>query len=87
VTWRQLGASQRLAVMADVLAGHDGIEPWSIADDLDLLADRTAQRLADLVEPARSSALDKLGEDERAIGIALAWLRPKLDPLRAKDVM
>jgi hypothetical protein len=49
-----------------------------------LLAARTSQRLADLMEPARSSALDKLGADERAIGIALTWLRPKLVPPGAR---
>jgi hypothetical protein len=31
----------------------------------------------DLVEPAKTTALGKLGEGERAQGIAIGWLRPK----------
>jgi hypothetical protein len=34
--------------------------------------------VADLVEPAKADALEKLGEGQRALGIATAWLRAKL---------
>jgi hypothetical protein len=34
--------------------------------------------VADLVEPAKSEALDKLGEGRQALGIASAWVRSKL---------
>jgi hypothetical protein len=30
------------------------------------------------VEPAKTTALEKLGEGEQAQGIAMGWLRPKL---------
>ena len=36
--------------------------------------------MADLVEPAKAAALDKLDEGQRALGIANAWLRTKLAP-------
>jgi hypothetical protein len=35
--------------------------------------------VADLVEPAKSSALEKLGEGEQALALAIRWLRTKLD--------
>jgi hypothetical protein len=34
--------------------------------------------VADLVEPAKTTALEKLGEGEQAQRIAMGWLRPKL---------
>jgi hypothetical protein len=34
--------------------------------------------VTDLVEPAKATALDKLGEGERSLAIAIGWLRPKL---------
>lgn len=34
--------------------------------------------LADLVEPAKSTALEKLGLGERAMRIATDWLRAKM---------
>jgi hypothetical protein len=33
--------------------------------------------VADLVEPAKTTALEKLGEGEQAQRIAMGWLRPK----------
>ena len=36
--------------------------------------------LAALVEPARSTALDKLDEGRQALTIATGWLRSKLAP-------
>lgn len=41
------------------------------------LSRRTSELVADQVEPAKSDALEKLGEGERAFGIANAWLRTK----------
>jgi hypothetical protein len=41
--------------------------------------------VADLVEPAKSAAPDKLGEGQRALGIANDWLRTELAP-RAADL-
>jgi hypothetical protein len=37
------------------------------------------RRYADLVEPAKANALEKLGEGERAFGIANEWLRTKVN--------
>jgi hypothetical protein len=34
--------------------------------------------VADLVEPAKAAALDKLDEGQRALGIATGWLRAKM---------
>ena len=34
--------------------------------------------MADLVEPAKAEALDKLGEGERALDIAAGWVRGKV---------
>jgi hypothetical protein len=56
----QLGQSQRLAVMAADSAELDGVEPPD-QEDPDVLGLRTDQLVADLVEPAKSTALDKLG--------------------------
>jgi hypothetical protein len=39
--------------------------------------------VADLVEPAKTTALEKLGEGEQAQRIAIGWLRPKLAPVTA----
>ena len=41
---------------------------------------RTTELLADLVEPAKAEALETLGEDEQALGIASDWARAKLAP-------
>jgi len=34
--------------------------------------------VADLAEPAKAAALDKLDEGQRALGIATGWLRAKV---------
>lgn len=44
----------------------------------DAPAERVASRLADLVDWARATALEELGEDGRGLAIARAWLGPKL---------
>jgi hypothetical protein len=41
--------------------------------------------VADLVEPAKSAALEKLGEGQRALGIATGWLRARMAS-RAADL-
>ena len=46
--------------------------------DLEALSTRTAELVADLVEPAKTDALEKLGEDRQALGIASDWVRTKL---------
>lgn len=75
--WReQVRLSQELAVMADRVAELDGLPP-ATAPDPDAAADRAAALAGDLIEPARSAALDKLDEGWLALRIASAWLRSK----------
>jgi hypothetical protein len=75
----QLRMAETLALMADHLAELDGVPP-AAPQDPDALAARAAMLVADLVEPARSTALDKLDEGGGALAIAVGWLRPKLEP-------
>jgi hypothetical protein len=75
----QLSRSQELAVMAMRLAELDGVEPPE-PDDPEAVTLRASQFVADLVEPAKSTALEKLGEGRPAFDIANAWLRTKLAP-------
>jgi hypothetical protein len=46
--------------------------------DPETLSERIAQLVEDLVEPAKSTALEKLGEGKSAFDVASSWLRPKL---------
>jgi hypothetical protein len=73
----QLHASQQLAVMAMDLAELDGVEPAEPGDP-NAVKLRAGELVADLVEPAKSTALEKLGEGEPALDIANRWLRAKL---------
>jgi hypothetical protein len=60
------------------LAELDGVVPAEPGSP-DAVSSRVTELVADLVEPAKTTALEKLGEGERAQGIATGWLRPKLD--------
>jgi hypothetical protein len=72
----QLRRSQELAVMAMHLTELDGLAPAE-PDDPGAVTVRASQLVADLVEPAKSMALEKLGEGRPALDIANAWLRQK----------
>jgi hypothetical protein len=72
----QLRLAQELAVMADRLVELDGVPPPAPPDP-DATSSRAAVLLADLIEPARSTALDKLDEGRQALLIATGWLRSK----------
>ena len=72
----QIGRSERLAVMAADGAELDSVESAE-PDDPDALSTRVEQLVADLVEPAKSTALEKLGEGRPAFDSANAWLRQK----------
>jgi hypothetical protein len=75
----QLRLAQELAVMADRIAELDGAAPAAQTDP-GALAGRAALLAADIVEPARSSALEKLDEARDALRIATSWLRTKRQP-------
>jgi hypothetical protein len=50
-------------------------------DEPDLAAaeEQVEALLADLLEPAKATALEKLGEGERGFSIITAWLRTKAE--------
>jgi hypothetical protein len=73
----QLRNTQTLADVTCRLAELDGVPPAEPADP-DAVSARVTELVADLVEPAKTTALEKLGEGERAQSIAIGWLRPKL---------
>jgi hypothetical protein len=58
------------------MAQMDGV-PAAAPQDPQALSRRIAEPVADLVQPAKSEALQKLGEGELAYGIANEWLRTK----------
>jgi hypothetical protein len=74
---KQLSTSQEVAVGAWRAAELDRVQP-APPDDPDALKIRAGELVADLVEPAKSTALEKLGEGRPAFDIANAWLRTKL---------
>jgi hypothetical protein len=74
---QQLRRSQELAVMARRCSELDGVKPAEPSDP-EAIGFRASQLVADLVEPAKSTALEKLGEGRPAFDIANAWLRTKL---------
>lgn len=75
-------ATKEAAAMAFRLAELDGVD-LPQPSDADAISARAAVLLADLVEPAKAIALEKLGEGESALRIATSWLRAKLDRSRA----
>ena len=76
---QQVRSTEIITGMAVRLAEIDGVSP-AAAQDPDALSRRTAELVADLVEPAKADTLDRLGEGERALGIAGNWVRSKLPP-------
>jgi hypothetical protein len=72
----RLQLAKESAVMADRVAELDGLDPAPSTAPGALHA-RAAQLAADLIEPSRASALDKLDEGRRGLEIATAWLRSK----------
>lgn len=75
----QLKRTQALADTTARLAELDGV-PAAASPDAEALSRRTAELVADLVEPAKADALEKLGEGRQALGIANRWVRNKLGP-------
>jgi hypothetical protein len=73
----QLRNTETLADVAIRLAELDGVSPAEPPDP-EAASARVTGLVADLVEPAKTTALEKLREGEQAQGIAMGWLRPKL---------
>ncbi len=78
----QVRSTDSIADAAVRLAEFDGV-PKAVPPDPDALSRRTTELVADLVEPAKSTALEKLGEGDQALGIATGWVRSKLAPKAA----
>jgi hypothetical protein len=74
---KQLRTSQEIAVAAWRAAELDGVDA-APPEEPDAVTLRAGELVADLVEPAKSTALEKLGEGQPAFDIANAWLRAKL---------
>jgi hypothetical protein len=75
----QLRSTEIIADLACRLAELDGVSPAEPPEP-EADAARVTELVADLVEPAKTTALEKLGEGEQAQRIAMGWLRPKLVP-------
>lgn len=76
--WEErLEETERYAVMADRLAELDGAAPLDI-DMGAAVAARVPLLLADFVEPAKATALEKLGAGDRASRIATRWVRGRM---------
>jgi hypothetical protein len=73
----RLELSQRIGILALVLAEKEGAEPPTEPDTAASAA-KVAQLSADLVEPARAEALEDVGEGRRAFGVASSWVPGKL---------
>jgi hypothetical protein len=73
----QVHSTQLIAALAVRMAELDGAQAAPTPDP-EVLSRRTTELVADLVEPAKSEALDKLGEGRRSLDIANAWVRRKL---------
>jgi hypothetical protein len=70
--------TETLAEVATRLAELDGVPPAEPGPCE--TADRALQLVADLVEPAKATALHELGEGRQAMTIGAAWLAGKLAP-------
>jgi len=77
----QLRGTETLEDLACRLAVLDAVPPAEPADP-DAVSARVTELVADLVEPAKATALEKLDEGRQALTIATAWLRAKLAPSR-----
>jgi hypothetical protein len=73
----QLKNTETLADVGCRLAALDGVPPAEQPDP-EAASAHVTELVADLVEPAKTTALEKLGEGEQAQGVAIGWLRPKL---------
>jgi hypothetical protein len=78
----QVKRTEALVDLADRLGTLDGCPAGEPADP-EAGPARVTELVADLVAPAKATALEKVGEGEHSLAIAVAWLRPKLAPGKA----
>ncbi len=76
---RLLEQAQSAANSAALLSDLDGAPSVTPADP-DATLVRTTELVADLVEPAKSDALEIVGERERAFDVHVAWMRTLFAP-------
>jgi hypothetical protein len=83
----QLRNTETLADVACRLAELDGVPPAEPADP-DAASAHVTELIADLVEPAKTTALEKLDEGRQALTTATGWLRAKfgLDALEKRQL-
>ena len=74
----QVEATQRQTMLAMRLAELDGLPPGEPGHP-DAVAARAEVLVEDLVEPAKGTALEKLGDGRQALSIATRWLRGKAE--------
>lgn len=70
-----LDTTRQMLVAAASLAEFDGVDLATVED---AAPDRADRLLANLVDWSKATALEKIGEGERGLSIARAWLRPQL---------
>jgi hypothetical protein len=73
----QVRSTETIADIAARLAELEGAPPAVLVEP-EAHSKRTAALVADLVEPAKADALEKLDEGRRAFGIATGWVRGKM---------
>ena len=78
----QVRSTDSIADAAVRLAEFDGV-PAALPPNPEALTRRTTELVADLVEPAKAEALEKLGEGRKAFDIAAGWVRARLSLLES----
>jgi hypothetical protein len=79
-TWtEQIRSSEAIADAVARVVELDGL-PAAAAGDSEAMPRRTTEFVADLVEPAKAAALEKLDEGRQALDIAAGWVRAKIVP-------
>jgi hypothetical protein len=73
----QIRSSEAIADAVVRLVELEGAPPAVLVEP-EAHSKRTAALVADLVEPAKADALEKLDEGQRALGIATGWLQAKM---------
>jgi hypothetical protein len=81
---QQLARAEAIADLAVQLTEVAGVPP-EVPSAPETRSGRTTELVSDLVQLAKSSALEKLGEGEQAFGIAAEWVRHKFADARTPE--